>query len=73
MTEEIRNLTASRRYEQNIMNFLPFGMIIYIRLTSPGFLDVMYGTAGGRILMSCGLLLLLGARLLSRHILDIRV
>ena len=73
VTEEIRNLTASRRYEQNIMNFLPFGMIIYIRLTSPGFLDVMYGTAGGRILMSCGLLLLLGARLLSRRILDIRV
>jgi len=73
VSEEIRNLTASRRYEQNIMNILPFGMILYIRITSPGFMDVMYETLLGRAIMSASLALLIGAVLLARRILDIRM
>ena len=73
VSEEIRNLTASRRYEQNIMNILPFGMILYIRITSPGFMDVMYETLVGRIIMSASLALLVGAALLAQRILDIRM
>ena len=73
VAEEIRNLTASRRYEQNIMNILPFCMIIYIRMTSPGFMDVMYLTIPGRIIMTLGLLLMLAGRKLSERILDIQM
>lgn len=73
VAEEIRNLTASRRYEQNIMNILPFCMIIYIRMTSPGFLDVMYTTIPGRIIMTLGLLLMLAGKKLSERILDIQM
>ena len=73
VTEEIRNMTASRRYEQNIMNVLPFAIIVYINLTSSGFLDVMYRTLAGRAVMTLCLAMLAGSWALSRKILDIRI
>ena len=73
VTEEIRSMTASRRYEQNIMNVLPFVLIAYIRLTSRGYLDVMYETFAGRAVMTVCLGLLGAAYLLSARILEIRI
>lgn len=49
--EEIKTLTASRRMEQRILFVMPFFLLAYLDLTSPGFLDVMYGTAAGRLIM----------------------
>lgn len=68
---EIRTQTASRRYEQKIMNGMPFGIILYLSAASPGFLDVMYETAAGRIVMTACLLLCIGALLLSERMLRI--
>lgn len=71
VSEEIRTQTSSRRYEQKLMNFMPFLVIGYLTAASPGFLDVMYETAAGRILMSGGLLLCIGALVLSDRFLEI--
>ena len=38
--EEIHTLTAARVFEQKIMNGIPFGIILYIDFTSPGFFHV---------------------------------
>ena len=73
VSEDIKNMTASKRYEQNIMNILPFAIILYINLTSNGFLDVMYQTFMGRVIMT-GCLALIGlAYFLSLSILDIKI
>ena len=53
------------------MNVMPFGIIGYLSAASPGFLDVMYETAAGRIIMTLCLLLCLGAWLLSDRLMDI--
>lgn len=50
--EEIKTLTASRRMEQRILFIMPFALLAYLDLTSPGFLDVMYITAAGRLVMT---------------------
>lgn len=71
--EEIDNLTASRRFEQSIMNFMPFGMILYIDMSSSGFFDVMYETVAGRVMMTVCLCVYGGACVLSKKILDIKV
>lgn len=36
--EEIATLTASRRFEQKIMNLIPFFIVFYVDSASPGFL-----------------------------------
>lgn len=71
--EEIRTMTASRVFEQKIMNGIPFMIVLYIDITSPGFFNVMYGTLLGRTVMSLCLALYAGAVLLSKKILDIEV
>ena len=50
--EEIITLTASRQFEQKIMNLIPFFIVFYVESASPGFFGQMYGTGLGRMLMS---------------------
>ena len=71
--EEIITLTASRQFEQKIMNMIPFFIIVYVEGTSPGFFDQMYCTGMGRGLMTVCLVLYLTAFWLSERILDIEV
>lgn len=71
--EEIRTMTASVQFEQKVMSFIPFFMIVYIDMTSPGFFQMMYDTVLGRIIMSCCLAVYALSCYLSRKILDIRV
>ncbi len=70
--EEIQTLTAARRYEQRVMNVMPFLMILYIDGTSPGFFSVMYTTLTGRLVMTGCLALYALACWLSWKILDIQ-
>lgn len=71
--EEIINMTASRRYEQKVMDVIPFFIILYLDLTSPGFLDIMYTTLIGRLVMTGCLAMIAVAYFLSAKLLDIRV
>ncbi len=71
--EEIITLTASRQFEQKIMNLIPFFIIFYVEGTSPGFFDQMYCTGMGRGLMTMCLMLYLAAFWLSERILEIEV
>lgn len=71
--EEIRTLTASRKFEQQIMNLIPFLIIFYIDGTSPGFFQVMYETWMGRVVMTGCLLTYLAACVISGKVLAIRL
>lgn len=71
--EEIRTLTASRQFEQKIMNLMPLLIIVYIDGTSPGFFDVMYSTMMGQIVMTACLGVYLLSCYLSKKILDISI
>lgn len=73
VAEEIRNITASKRFEQKIMLLIPFFLIIYLDLTNPGFMDPMYETIAGRAVMTGCLLMMAGSWFVSVKILDIRV
>ena len=70
---EIENLTASQRYQQKIMNMLPFLIILYIDFTSKGFFDAMYHTLTGKAVMLICLALYGVSVIMSKKILDIRI
>lgn len=71
--EDIRASTASRRLEQKIMSMLPFGIVLYVDVTSPGFFDIMYTTAAGRAVMTVCLVCYLAAAAAAWRILAIEV
>ena len=71
--EEIRTLTASKQFEQKVMNAMPFLMIVYIDSTSPGLFDMMYTTVSVRLIMTACLAVYLLACWMAKRILDISV
>lgn len=70
---EIQIMISGKKYEQNIMNMVPIGIMAYISMTSKGFFDVMYGNATGIIIMSLCLLVYLAALCLGDYFLQIEV
>ena len=50
--KEIEATLAAKKAEQMIMSLMPAGIILYLQLTSPGFLEVLYGNAFGVCAMS---------------------
>ena len=70
---EIETSLASKRFEQKIMTAMPAGIIFYMRMGSPGFLDMMYTTLLGRLIMTACLILYGAAIWWSRKIVTIEV
>lgn len=70
---EFRVLMASGKTEQRIMCFIPFGIIMYIGITSPGYFDILYHNASGIMIMTVCLGVYVGAFLWGEKILQIQV
>ncbi|NLZ81057.1 MAG: type II secretion system protein F [Clostridiales bacterium] len=70
---EIHTILSSKKYEQRIMNIIPFGIILYIKVSNPGFLDIMYETIMGRIIMSICLIIYCISYKMSESIVNINV
>lgn len=70
---DINTITSSQRFEQKIMNSIPFFIIFYVDLTSRGFFNVLYHNAFGIIVMSICLMLYLLSIYLSQSIINIRI
>lgn len=71
--EDILTATAARRMEQKIMSAIPVLIVLYIEFTSPGFFEVLYKTAAGRVIMTVCLVVYLGACLLAERFLEISI
>ncbi len=50
--DEITASVTEKRMEQRIMSVIPIFIILYITITTPGFLDVMYASVLGKIIMT---------------------
>ena len=70
---EIDTVTASKRFEQKLMNLLPFLIIIYMNISSSSFLRPLYTSIEGRLLMTFALIVYFFSIKLSKKILEIEV
>lgn len=70
---EINTIITAKQLEQNIMNYVPLGIILYMRITSPEMFVKVYGNAAGIILMTICLIVYFIARVMAEKIVDIKV
>lgn len=70
---EIQTLITAKRFEANIMNLIPLGIIIYLWMTSPGFLEPMYHNLLGVVVMTVALLGYIIAYLMAQKIMKIEL
>lgn len=71
--KEIEATLAAKKSEQFVMSLMPAGIILYMHLTSPGFLDVLYGNWFGVFAMTVCLGVYGAAYWLGIKIVDIEV
>lgn len=70
---EIVTMITSKQYESNIMCMIPFGIIIYLRLCSPGLLDSLYNNLFGFLFMTVILIIYFLVYRLAQQIINIEV
>lgn len=70
---KIKTLTAQKQFEQNIMNLLPFFIIIYMNFSSKDYLQVLYTSIWGRLIMTMLLAFYFLSIRISKRIINIEV
>ena len=71
--KEIDVLISAKRLEAKIMNMVPFFIIFYISITSPGFFDALYHNIFGIALMSVCMVIYCISYVLAEKIVNIRI
>lgn len=68
---EITLLVAGKKFEQKIMNIVPFFIIFYLQITSKGFFDSLYGNIAGIMVMTVCLIIYLVAYIMSEKLVQL--
>lgn len=71
--QEIRVETASKRLEFHIMCLIVPGMILYLQIFSPGFLDILYHNLPGQLFMALAMAAYLGAICLGERMTEVEI
>lgn len=70
---EIKTLTSQKKFEGNIITVMPLIVILFLNVFSPDYLEPLYTTIAGRIVMTFALAGLAAAHLLMRKMTNIEV
>ncbi|MBQ6468650.1 MAG: type II secretion system F family protein [Lachnospiraceae bacterium] len=70
---EIETAVAAKKAENRFMSAMPCAIILYMRVCSPGYLDALYGSLPGVLIMTLCLAAYAGAVLLGERITRIRI
>lgn len=70
---EIMSMIAAKKFEATIMKIVPLGILCYLSLTSPGFLDPLYHNIFGILIMTFLLGVYLYTYQVINKIIDIKV
>lgn len=71
--EQIETMISAKKFEQKIMDVMPVGIILYIRMSSPELLTPMYETFTGKLVMCVCLLIYVFAILWAEKIVRIKM
>lgn len=70
LRQEIRTLLSGKRLELNIMKMMPFGILLYISLSNPGYFDSLYHNVFGVAVMTGCLGVYLAAYLIGESVMS---
>ncbi len=70
---EIRTMTSQKRFEGNIITAMPLIVIMFLNVFSPDYLEPLYVTVQGRLIMTGAIAGLISAHLMTRKMTDIEV
>ncbi len=73
MMQDINTMLAKRNLERKVLNIIPIAILILLSVTARDYINPIYDTIIGRIVMTFAALLLLIAYFISKKIMDIQI
>lgn len=73
MEKEINTITSQKKYEAKILTFIPVVLIGFLQLTSPEYIEPLYSTFMGRLIMTGSIAMIAIAFMWSMKITGIKV
>lgn len=73
VSRKISTIISAKKLEQSIMNLVPFGILLYINATSPGFFDSLYHNLSGVAIMTVLMAIYLVAYVMAEKIIQINM
>ena len=70
---EIDTSMSAKRMETRVMEIVPFGIMLYLRMGSSDFLSVLYSGMAGRLIMTVALIIYIFSFIIAEKILDVEV
>ncbi|MBQ9766301.1 MAG: type II secretion system F family protein [Lachnospiraceae bacterium] len=70
---EVSTVIAAKRFEERLMLIMPAAIVLYLNISNPGFLDVMYETIQGRLIMIACLIVYAGAFVVGEKIVELKM
>ncbi|MGN0318772.1 MAG: type II secretion system F family protein [Lachnospira sp.] len=71
--KEIETVIAGKKLEQKVMSAIPFGIIIFLKLSAPEFIEPLYGNLVGIVTMTICLLLYCASDYMAKRIVNIEI
>ncbi len=70
---EIKAITAQKKVEAKIISSMPVFILVFLNLASPGYLDSLYHTLAGRLIMTAALGTIFISYYIMNKILEVRI
>jgi tight adherence protein B len=70
---EIETVVASKKFENTIMRYMPFFIVLYVSFTSKGYFDAMYHNLFGYVVMTVAFIVILVSGLWADRLLNIKI
>lgn len=70
---EIKSITAQKKTEAKIISSMPVIIIVFLNLVSPGYLDSLYYTILGRVIMTCALVIMTISYYIMNKMVEVKV
>lgn len=71
--QEIDTLLSARKFEQKVLNVMPILMIVILSVSAADYMEPVFSTVAGRVVMTVSIALLAVAYFVSKKIMDIKV
>lgn len=73
LDKEIKTLTAQKKVEAKIISSMPIVVIVFLNIVSPGYLDSLYHTVLGHIIMTASLAIIFISYYIMNKIVEVKV
>ncbi|MDD6154325.1 MAG: hypothetical protein PUB39_02020, partial [Eubacteriales bacterium] len=70
---DIESMMTQRKLEGGLITLMPFLVILLMKFSSPTYMDIMYGSLQGRLIMTGALGGIAAAYIMIRKIMEIRI